>query len=69
MRWTKNVALVSLSHTTFKTGFTHDLAKVTAMVHEIGALVLWDLSHSVGVVPVDLERPGPTWRSAALTST
>ena len=54
----ENVALVSLSHTTFKTGFTHDLARVTAMVHEIGALVLWDLSHSVGVVPVDLESAG-----------
>lgn len=65
----ENVALVSLSHTTFKTGFTHDLARMNGMVHEIGALALWDLSHSVGVVPVDLEAPGPTWRSAALTST
>jgi kynureninase len=54
----ENVALVSLSHTTFKTGFTHDLARMTGMVHEIGALVLWDLSHSVGVVPVDLESAG-----------
>lgn len=54
----ENVALVSLSHTSFKTGFTHDLARMTGMVHEIGALVLWDLSHSVGVVPVDLESAG-----------
>jgi kynureninase len=51
-------ALVSLSHTTFKTGFTHDLARMTGLVHEIGALVLWDLSHSVGVVPIDLEEAG-----------
>jgi kynureninase len=54
----ESVALVSLSHTTFKTGFTHDLAKVSGLVHEIGALVIWDLSHSVGVVPVDLEGAG-----------
>lgn len=51
-------ALVSLSHTTFKTGFTHDLGRMTGLVHEIGALVLWDLSHSVGVVPIDLEGAG-----------
>jgi kynureninase len=53
-----STALVSLSHTAFKTGFTHDLARMTRLVHEIGALVLWDLSHSVGVVPVDLEAAG-----------
>jgi kynureninase len=53
-----STALVSLSHTAFKTGFTHDLARMTRLVHEIGALVLWDLSHSVGVVPVDLEGAG-----------
>lgn len=54
----ESVAVVSLSHTTFKTGFTHDIAKVSGLVHEIGALVIWDLSHSVGVVPVDLEGAG-----------
>jgi kynureninase len=54
----ESTALVSLSHTAFKTGFTHDLARVTGLVHQIGALVLWDLSHSVGVVPLDLESAG-----------
>lgn len=51
-------ALVSLSHTAFKSGFTYDLARVTELVHEIGALVIWDLSHSVGVVPIDLGGAG-----------
>ena len=53
-----DTALVSLSHTVFKSGFTYDLAEVTAMAHRAGALVLWDLSHSVGVVPIDLEDSG-----------
>jgi len=51
-------ALVSLSHTAFKSGYTYDLARVTELVHDIGAMVIWDLSHSVGVVPIDLEGAG-----------
>lgn len=47
-------ALVSLSLTAFKSGYTYDLAALTAAAHEAGALVLWDLSHSVGAVEVDL---------------
>lgn len=50
----ERTALVSLSHTAFKSGFVHDLAGVTRLAHDAGALVLWDLSHSVGAVPVDL---------------
>jgi kynureninase len=49
-----NTALVSLSHTAFKSGYTYDLAEVTGMAHAVGALVLWDCSHSVGAVPIDL---------------
>ena len=47
-------ALVSLSHTTFKSGYTYDLAAITALAHRAGALTLWDLSHSVGAVLIDL---------------
>jgi kynureninase len=53
-----DTGLVSLSHTTFKSGFVYDLAAVTALAHRAGALVLWDLSHSVGAVPVDLGAAG-----------
>jgi kynureninase len=53
-----DTALVSLSLTTFKTGYTYDLADVTAKAHEAGALVLWDLSHAAGVVPIDLAAAG-----------
>ena len=54
----ERTALVTLSHVTFKSGFLHDAAEVTARAHEVGALVLWDLSHSVGVVPIDLDGWG-----------
>ena len=54
----ESTALVTLSHVTFKSGFLHDAAAVTERAREVGALVLWDLSHSVGVVPIDLDGWG-----------
>ena len=54
----EHTALVTLSHVAFKSGFLHDAAEVTARAREVGALVLWDLSHSVGVVPIDLDGWG-----------
>jgi kynureninase len=47
-------AFVSLSQTAFKTGYTYDLDVITEIAHRHGARVLWDLSHSVGVMPIDL---------------
>jgi kynureninase len=49
-----DTALLSLTHVAFKSAFMYDLATVTAQAHEAGALTLWDLSHSTGAVPVDL---------------
>jgi len=53
-----DTALVSLSHVAYGSGALVDMAALTAMVHDAGALMLWDLSHSVGSVPVDLDSCG-----------
>ena len=49
-----DVALVTLSHVAYTSGYLYDMARVTAAAHEVGALVVWDLSHSAGSVPIDL---------------
>ena len=53
-----DTALVTLSHVTFKSGYLYDMAQVTELAHRKGALVLWDLSHSAGAVPVELDKSG-----------
>jgi kynureninase len=52
------VALVSLSHVAYRSGALADMAALSRLVHEAGALVLWDLCHSVGSVPVELDAAG-----------
>src|SRR3990172_409658 len=50
-----DTALVTLTHTAFKSGYVYDMAAITAAAHHAGALALWDLCHSVGALPVDLD--------------
>lgn len=51
----ENTAFVTLSHVVFKSGYMYDMQRITDLAHSKGALVLWDLSHSAGSVPVDLD--------------
>ena len=53
-----DTALVSLSHVAYRSGALADMAALTAVVHEAGALVRWDLCHSAGSVPVELDSCG-----------
>jgi kynureninase len=49
-----DVALVLLTHVNYRSGRMHDMEAVTRLAHESGALMLWDLAHSAGALPVDL---------------
>ncbi|MGN6376645.1 MAG: kynureninase [Sphingomonas sp.] len=53
-----DTAVLLLTHVHYKTAERFDMAAWTARAHDAGALVLWDLSHSAGAVPVDLSGAG-----------
>jgi kynureninase len=50
----ETTAVVMLTHVNYRSGAMHDMAELTRRAHAHGALVLWDLAHSAGAVPVDL---------------
>ena len=54
----ERVAVVVLSHVAYRSGALADLPAITRAAHDVGALVLWDLSHSAGAVPVELTDAG-----------
>ena len=53
-----DVAVLMLTHVCYRTGRKRDMARLTELAHAAGALVLWDLSHSAGAMPVDLGAAG-----------
>ena len=54
----ERTALVSFSHVSYRSAFMADMAAITGLAHDAGALMLWDLSHSIGSVPVALDADG-----------
>jgi len=54
----KRTAVVVLSAIAYRSGFAADVARITEIAHEAGALVLWDLCHAAGVWPLELDAWG-----------
>jgi len=52
----EHVALVTLCHVDYRSAAIADMAAITALAHDAGALTLWDCCHSVGAIPVELQR-------------
>ena len=52
---TPEVAVVMLTEVDYRTARRHDMKAITRLAHEAGALMIWDLAHSAGAVPVDLQ--------------
>jgi len=51
-----DTSLVSLSYVSFKSAFKYDMNAITKITHDFGAHIIWDLSHAVGAVPVNLNE-------------
>ncbi|MGO3385392.1 MAG: kynureninase [Acinetobacter guillouiae] len=51
-----DVAVVVLSHVNYRTGYLYDMNDINQKIHAQGALIIWDLCHSVGAVPIELNQ-------------
>ena len=51
---TEDVAVVTLTHVDYRSGRMHDMKAITEKAHAMGAVMIWDLAHSAGAVPVDM---------------
>jgi kynureninase len=54
----ESVAVVALTEVDYRTGRRYDMGAITAAAHDVGAVVVWDLAHSVGAFPVELAAVG-----------
>ncbi len=57
-RLDENVAVLLLTHVNYRSGRLHDIRSLTELAHQKGVLVIWDLSHSTGVLPLELDDWG-----------
>lgn len=55
---TDEVAVAVISHVNYRTGYLYDMAVESKRIHDNGSLVIWDLCHSIGAVPINLEQDG-----------
>lgn len=53
-----DTAVLMLTHVNYRTGRIHDMMRLSAAAHRAGALALWDLAHSAGALPVELNHAG-----------
>jgi kynureninase len=51
-----SVAVVMLTHVDYRSGRLHDMSEITKRAHDAGAIVIWDLAHSAGAMPIDLAK-------------
>ncbi|GGB16848.1 kynureninase [Allosediminivita pacifica] len=55
---TEEVAVTLITEVDYRTGRRHDMARLTAKAHEVGALSIWDLAHSAGAFPIGVTKGG-----------
>lgn len=55
---TEGVAVVMLTHADYRSGRLHDMAAITKRAHAVGAVMIWDLAHSAGAMPLDVAGCG-----------